>query len=82
MCLASGASEMCLRKISPRLTYLYPVASMLLGNASAAAQSLDSNPKGGPLAKVVTHSDSYGLEKMFSLRTSKGSPPSAAKYTT
>src|SRR5208282_1477795 len=62
-CLASKASEMYLRKISPRTTCLYSAASMLLRSASAAAQSFDSNPRGAPLAKVVTYPDSCGLAK-------------------
>ncbi len=44
-CLASKASEMYLRKISPRTTCLYSAASMLLRSASAAAQSLASKPR-------------------------------------
>jgi 3-oxoacyl-ACP reductase-like protein len=44
-CLASKASEMYLRKIRPRTTCLYSAASMLLRRASAAAQSVASNPR-------------------------------------
>ena len=43
-CLASNASEMYLRKMSPRTTCLYSAASMLLRSASAACQSLASKP--------------------------------------
>jgi hypothetical protein len=49
-CLASKASEMYLRKIRPRTTCLYSAASMLLRNASAAAQSLASKPIGAGVA--------------------------------
>ena len=45
-CFASKASEMYLRKIRPRTTCLYSAASMLLRSASAACQSLASNPSG------------------------------------
>src|SRR5437870_8481540 len=48
-CLASKASEMYLRKISPRTTCLYSAASMLLRRASAAAHSLASKPSVAPL---------------------------------
>src|SRR5437773_7581042 len=47
-CLASKASEMYLRKISPRTTCLYSAASMLLRSASAAAQSFASKPRLAP----------------------------------
>src|SRR5882724_6202664 len=43
--ISSKASEMYLRKISPRTTCLYSAASMLLRSLSAASQSLASKPR-------------------------------------
>ena len=53
-CLASKASEMYLRKISPRTTCLYSAASMLLRRPSAICQSLDSKPRLAPVVLCMS----------------------------
>src|SRR5690606_21793110 len=44
VCFSSNASEMYLRKMSPRTTCLYSAASMLLRSLSAICQSFSSKP--------------------------------------
>ena len=60
-CLASKASEMYLRKISPRTTCLYSAASILLRSASAAAQSLASKPRLAPLPLFFVLEACFGV---------------------